>query len=336
MRRLTLISPVAALLMYGMATARPVHAAPGTNGQIAFTQQIDAEGNAKVFIANSDGSGVTAVPLADGAELFSGAIWSPSGRKLLISHTFRLDPSTGQCCLPFRPAIVNPDGSDYTLLAITDGPFDMNCGAWSLDQTRLFCAFGGQNPGVFSIRASDGGDVVQLTTNPYAATGGLDFPTGTSPDGTRVVFLRFKPDPAHPGPRQCDKQQVAIFVENIDGTGLQQITPYGLVAPNDRISAQWSPDGLKIISEMTNGQLFVVRTDGTGIKPIKLQTGTTNYFAFEPHWSPDGARIIFCMFINGGEGIYTANPDGSGLVQVTSTTNFATLYNWADWGRAPQ
>lgn len=315
--------------MYDLATVQPMRATPGTNAQIAFIQQIDTEGNGKVFIANSDGSNATPVPLGDGVELFSAAVWSPNGRKLLISHTLRVDPNTGQCCLPFRPAIVNPDGSDYTLLAITSGPFDMDCAVWSLDQTRLICGFGNQNAGVFSIRASDGGDPIRLTTNPYAATGGADFPTGISPDGTRFIFLRFKPGPSH------DKQQVALFTENVHGTELHQITPYGLVAP-DRNSAEWSPDGLKIISEMTNGQLFVVQTDGTGINPIKLQTGTPKYFAFEPHWSPDGTRIIFGMFINGAEGIYTANPDFSGLVQVEFTTNFAALYNWPDWGSAPQ
>src|SRR6266566_7839422 len=72
---------------------------------------------------------------------------------------------------------------------------------------------------------------------------------------------------------------------------------------------KWSPDGLKIISEMHDGRLFVVYPDGTGLTTIKLQTGTERYFAFEPHWSPDETRIIFCMYINGGEGIYTANPD---------------------------
>jgi hypothetical protein len=92
------------------------------------------------------------------------------------------------------------------------------------------------------------------------------------------------------------------------------------------------PDGREIISETTQGRLFVVHPDGTGLTPIRLQTGTTQYFAFEPDWSPDGTRIVFCMHINGQEDIYTANADGSNLVQVTNTPAFE---NGPDGRRSP-
>jgi Tol biopolymer transport system component len=305
----------------------PAHATfPGANGQITFTRPTFT-GPANVFIANSDGSDALQVPLIFPAEDFSVPVWSPDGNTLLISHTFRLD-SAGQCCLPFRPATVHPDGSGFKLLEPPNGPFDMDCWAWSPDGTRIFCGFGGDQPGVFSIRASDGGDPVRLTTNP---TGGIDLATDVSPDGTRFVFLRFKPG-ASPEPKPFRTQQVALFIENLDGTGLRQLTPYGLAAPHEVASAHWSPDGRQIISEMTNGRLFVVRPDGTGLSPIHLQTGTGQYFAFEADWSPDGKRIVFCMFINGGEDIYTAKPDGSDLFQVTNTPDFE---NGPDWGTHP-
>jgi Tol biopolymer transport system component len=263
-----------------------------TNGQIAFTRP-SFTGPANVFIANPDGSDVQEVPLLYPAEDFAVPIWSPDGSQLLISHVLRFDASGD--LLPFRPATVNPDGSDFNLLEPPNGPFDMDCWAWYKDGTRILCGFGGDQPGIFSIRASDGGDPVRLTTNP---NGGIDLATDVSPDGRRFVFLRFKPG-ASPEPRPFRTQQVALFVENIDGTGLRQLTPYGLAAPHEVASAHWSPDGREIISELTNGRLFVVRPDGTGLTPINLQTGTGQYFAFEPDWSPDGTRIVFCMFING-------------------------------------
>ena len=81
-------------------------------------------------------------------------------------------------------------------------------------------------------------------------------------------------------------------MENIDGTGLRQITPYGLAAPHEVASARWSPDGKEIISETTQGRLFVVRPDGVGLSMISLDTGPTRYFAFEPAFSPDGTKIV--------------------------------------------
>jgi len=325
----TLLTLCALLLLVGLAR----HAGatfPGTNGRIAFTQG-DQNGVAptNIITANPDGSGQQQLPLPDGigVEFFSGAVWSSDGSKLLISHTFRLD-STGQCCLPFRPAIVNPDGSGFTQLTVAYGPMDMDCETWSVDQTRLLCAFGDQYAGVFGIRATDGGDPVRLTTNPDGAE---DLATDVSPDGTRFVFVRYKPG-ASPQHNPDRTQQVALFVENLDGTGLQQLTPFGLALPHDFSSANWSPDGREILSTLSNGRLFTVHADGTGLTPIPLQIGTGKYFAFQPHWSPDGTRIIFCAFINSGEGIYTANPDGSGVKQVTFTTNSAASFAGPNWG----
>src|SRR5262249_43702264 len=157
----------------------------------------------------------------------------------------RLD-NTGQCCL-FQPATVKPDGSEFNQLVPPNPPGTssdgIDCWVWSLDQTRILCAFpSGPQPGSFSIGSSDGGDPVRLTTNPY---GGQDLPTDISPDGKRFVFLRFRQPNIDP------TQQVAVFVANMDGTGIRQITPYGLAHAHEFTSAQWSPDGLDIISQTT-------------------------------------------------------------------------------------
>src|SRR5439155_22781404 len=100
-----------------------------------------------------------------------------------------------------------------------------------------------------------------------------------SPDGTRFVFLRYRPGPSHGGPLPFITAQVGLFVENIDGTGLRQLTPYGLAFPQEEATAHWSRDGTQIISESHDLRLFVVRIDGTGLTAIKLQTGTQQYSA---------------------------------------------------------
>jgi Tol biopolymer transport system component len=340
-RRLIALATVAGMTSLGLVSVTgPAQAVvPGTNGQIVFETLIPNQPDdmtlANVFTANPDGSHALQVPLPYQPEVFSFPVWSPNGTRLLLSHVFRLD-SSGNCCLPFRPAIVTPDGSGFTLLEMPYAPFDMDCPVWSLDQTRILCGFGGDHPGVFSVRASDGGDPIRLTTNPYGTSDqeAQDLPTDVSPDGTRFVFIRFKPGPQQ-GQRPFAAKQAALFVENIDGTGLRQITPFGVTHPHDFPWADWSPDGKKIIAATTEGGLFTVQPDGAGLTMIHLQVGTGTYTALEPHWSPNGKRIIFLMFpfpTTMQEGIFTAKPDGSDVVRVTTTP---TLDSSPDWGPHP-
>jgi len=314
------LATVALVTIAGRAQAKVT----GANGQIAFARQLPG-GGADIFIANPDGQHPQQVPLVDPAEDFGIPRWSPDGNRLLISNILRFDAQDN--LLPFRPATVDLDGDNFDLLEPPNAPFDMGCfGGWYPSATRLLCGYGEGPPGVFSIRASDGGDPMRLTTYPFGTNcNSCDEATDVSPDGSRFVFLRFRRENG----QAFNQQQVALFVENTDGTGLRQVTPYGLVAPHEVASARWSADGTEIISETTQGKLFVVRPDGTGLSMIRLQTGTTKYFAFAPAWSPDGTQIVFCMSINGQEDIYTANADGSDVKQVTNTPDSE---NGPDWG----
>jgi len=157
------------------------------------------------------------------------------------------------------------------------------------DGTRLLCGFTGDQPGIFSLRASDGRDPVRLTTYPFGPPcNASDVAQDVAPDGETVRVPAYRREVFH---QTFRAEQVALFVEKIDGTGLRQLTPYGLAFPHELTSAKWSPDGINIISTMHDGRLFAVRPDGDGLTQINLQTGTQQYFAFEPRWSPDGTRI---------------------------------------------
>jgi len=293
---------------------------PGRDGQIVFSQQTGTLGSS-VFISQPDGSAVHQVPLVYPAEDWAIPRWSPNHRQLVISHVFRFDASGN--LLPFRPVTVNPDGTHFRLLETPNAPFDGGCfGGWYQDGKHLLCSYGDEEAGVFGIRAVDGGHPVRLTRYPFPAEcNACDEPTDVSPDGKSFVFVRYRDE-------NTDHQQVALFVEGLDGKNLRQLTPYGLAAAHEIASARWSPDGRSIISSTPDGQLFVVRVHGGRVRLITLQTGAAHYFAFMPDWSPDGSRIVFSLAINEQEDLYTARVDGSDVRQITNTPAFEYGPDW--------
>jgi Tol biopolymer transport system component len=330
-RKLAVVALAAATLGITALTGSAQAKYPGSNGEVAFTS-FDQNGNSHVVIANADGSNQTQLP-PDAAGV---PIWSPDGNRLLVAI----------CCPsgPPRPGIVNAVGTGFVLLDVPDLPADgaVICRAWSPDASQLLCQFQGDADhsldGIYTIRASDGHVLARLTVNPYPPTGnfgGGDIPGDYSPDGSQFVFMRAKPGA---GPVPDRQQSGALFVENSDGTGLHQITPYGLANSHDDATESWSPDGKEILfagihERFNGGSLYVVGTGGTGLRAIALQTGGTNALAFAPGWSPDGSKIIFSLFTRtapgtANEGIYTANADGSD-VNAVATGGF---YDNADWG----
>ena len=313
----------------GSPATRPSAAQPSggrDGGWIVFARvgpillQPDV-GTADVVIMHPDGTGAHVVSVEPPVEGGGGAFWSPDGSELLITNLLRLGGARG--FMRFRPATVDPDGSDLHMLDVPNGPFDMFCGAWSPDGARIACAFGGRSPGVFTIRATDGGDPLRLSTNPFGAA---DYPGDYSPDGSRLVFVRVKPGHA-PDPENT--MQAAVFVVDADGSGRpHRITPFGSVNPHDFAAvAHWSPDGRDIIyasRPSPHGLIHIVHPDGTDLRTID-----PGGFPLAPNWSPDGTKIVFTRYVGEDQEIFTANADGSDIVQITDTPG---LKNMADGG----
>ena len=304
----------ATLLSLVPMTAQLVSASPaqakisGSNGRIVFGRYDPTVGDFHIFTVKPDGT--------NEKQLLPGIAecprWSPDGEKI-------------QVCVAnakglLRPATLNPDGSDFRLLDNPDPSLNLACWTWS-SRGRLACeswddAHPDRTPGIFTVRASDGGGLMRVTTNPYGG-GGHDIPGDYSPDGTRIVF----------GRNNASTNQSALFVVNVDGSGLHQISAW---QPNFD-SASWSPDRRWILTDNGQGDLYFVHPDGTGQHQITLQTGPGRSFAFEPGWSPDGQRIVFSLYLSSTnqEDIFTARANGTDLRQVTNTPDDK---EFADWG----
>jgi hypothetical protein len=96
---------------------------------------------------------------------------------------------------------------------LPDGTLNLGNAVWAPDGTRLLIdGWDDRNPtlnGMWTIRASDFGDLRQLTANPF---GGHDVPADVSPGGDRILFSRETPD----RPRG---QRRALFAARRDGAG---------------------------------------------------------------------------------------------------------------------
>lgn len=91
-----------------------------------------------------------------------------------------------------------------------------------------------------------------------------------------------------------------IFIINIDGSGLRQLTDVELGA----CQPDWSPDGSRLVfispceenEELYDtASLYIINADGSGLEPLP----TSGRGDFDPAWSPDGTEIAFTSMRNG-------------------------------------
>jgi Tol biopolymer transport system component len=138
-----------------------------------------------------------------------------------------------------------------------------------------------------------------------------------SPDGQKILF----------GADVNNNGNSDIFIANVDGSGLTQLTAndYYEGSPN------WSPDSQRIVfSSEANGNqdLFIMNPDGSGLTQLTSDPADE----FDAAWSPDGARIAFVSTRNenndGNYEIYIINTDGSAEMRLT---NNQSTDRWPDW-----
>lgn len=82
------------------------------------------------------------------------------------------------------------------------------------------------------------------------------------------------------------------------------------------ISLDVSPDGRRIVFDLL-GDLYTVPI--TGGKATRLTSGLA--YDAQPRWSPDGSKLVFVSDRSGGDNIYVANADGSGIRRLTHGNN---------------
>lgn len=284
----------------GDQPASPRPAIPVLRNEIVFTS--DRDGDYEIYVMAADGSSLARLtndPAAD----FTPAI-SPDGTKIAFASG-RDGP---------RDLFLMDAGGEH-VINLTNTPDALeDSPVWSPDGSQI--AYHRQNlTGDFHtyIMNADGTDQA-----PFELLGNGFEPTW-SPDGGRIAFRGGRSEgPAGP----------TIFVVNVDGTGLLELTPD---APWNG-GPVWSPDGSRLAFERTldSGfdELFVMRPDGS--EPVRLTTDPGQ--DLHAAWAPDGTKLAFFSNRTGNREIFVMNADGS--AQQNLTNNPADDRE-PDWSRVP-
>lgn len=205
---------------------------------------------------------------------------------------------------------VNPDGTKLRKLThVAGSKWHADWPSWSPSGNRLIFTrnAGGSDPAHIWVVRADGTHQHRLAGD---ARGFRDYDPTFTPNGRGIVFARCKPDDG-----VC-----AIWKMRVDGSHKQALTPYR-EGVKERIdfNPSVSPNGkqiafIRFYAAGINSRLFVMGIHGRHPQPI---TGA-ELEATAPDWDPSGQAITFTSNSQRlGSSVFTINPDGTGLKQIT-------------------
>jgi Tol biopolymer transport system component len=241
--------------------------------------------------------------------------------------------------------LMRPDGSDSheiapELTGEAGGP------DWSPDGERIaFELMVDDN--VFEIWTvkADGTDPQMLLACEAAPCVQVGVPAW-SPDGKQLAFGRLV-NPT--GNYQDDRLTIEVLDLATRESRVIAIAPAAGAEAVEYVNARWSPDGKQVVftinryatpptnESLLGSSIAVVKTDGSEVNSPRFLTDAA-MFGSHPDWSPDGKRIVFNTHGLGfdadwakASNLYTINPDGTGLTQVTRFGDNDTRVGTPSW-----
>jgi TolB protein len=295
-------------------------------------------------VTNPDGTGERKVSHAPRGYLDRGPDWSPDGTRIVFR---RCSPNYDRCAI----WTVKPDGSDETMLSPScpkathpGSPLcpDDDSPAYSPNGREVaFTRYAG--PRANGLMVAD--TALRHVRRVFwfgARPGTPDISSPAwSPDGKQIAFVvrNFN------GPRYKPVNGIAIYIVNVDGTGLRRLTPWKIRAGAGPEAPDWSPDGSRIlfrsqplVDDDSGGNLYTIRPDGARLRQLThfspYPTGPGDLRAGS--FSPDGSSILFATTHgafedppgNNAPDVFVMSADGTDVRPVTRTREWDLDPDW--------
>jgi Tol biopolymer transport system component len=266
-----------------------------------------------IFLIRPDGTGRhLLVPDLEGSEILPD--WSPDGQRIAFIHVTPADRN--------ELWVVNADGGGAEMLFSCDVPCNtVTYPDWAPDGSAIYYGMDanappGAPPTTFAVGRFDlaSGETTVALSREDGMT--AEQPR-ISPDGTQVVYTRFKAI-------VDEGQGSAIFVSDLAGGPERKLTAFELFGAHPDWAASdlivFNTYDLGIFQETTEpANLYTIAADGTDLRQL-TNYGASDTRATQPRWTPDGSGIVYTQVDGEGFGMRRLayiGADGSGQRWLT-------------------
>jgi dipeptidyl aminopeptidase/acylaminoacyl peptidase len=266
-------------------------------------QRIAYRDNHRLYIMDWNGSNNQLI-FADATLSVTGVpVWSPDGQQIaFIGFKCSVPDCSGSTSTGSGLVLVNLNSQQTTLL-VENTQLDPNLGLhWTADGQYILAkelAPGVILMGILSI-PTNGTPPATLFSNYFIQK------ISISPSRTQIAFIA---------------EEVLLYVGNADGTGTPIEIFNGFNVGETPFGVLWRLDNQQLLIEsytQTERKLYTVAPNGQNLQPLVIPQLAQLFYAHS--WTADN-RILFSSGSGIGQGgldIYTMNPDGSGILNLTA------------------
>ncbi len=246
--------------------------------------QIAFERDKRIWLVDSDGANARPITAAG-----MSPAWTPSGRALVYNVLDgRRDPLfVTELATGAQRMLTAPSPSQDMTPAVSPDGRTVVFGRVSENGTDLFSVpFGGGAP-----------------TRITVGRGRISFAPSFSPDGLRIAFASDR------------SGHNEVYIGDLDGTNVEQLTDGVFGDRNYRAGPDWSPDGRLVAFESLNGGTFQIMT--VSVRDKSTRSVTSEGRNGDPSWAPDSRHLVLTSNRSGVRQLWVVDVESGRTRQLT-------------------